>query len=385
MTNDYIDYYDKYKISPVKQNLTDLEKHFYIREMLYQSLGVPATYFKDKNVLEVGPGGGYNSIVTASFEPKYYQLIDANPTGVKEIRELFTTLNLKQNHLFIENCFIEQFQTDKKFDVAICENMLPCLKNNYDILNKIDSLLVKKGVLIMSCADEISIFYDITRRLLANILVQREGVLDFEDKINLFVQAFESHLKTLKGFYKLPYDWCADNLLGKSLYNSSLSVSDVLSFFQSRYKFYQTSPNIIEDEQWYKEIPLDTSSYNERKKVLFEERWHNTFHYQVMSSKRDYEKNLVLRTLCRGYFDLIEQTEDEEYSDESKNNIIKSLQLIRENISGIDTILELSIDEIIDFLIKDDITAKTISNNFSYFKSAFGKGQTFLSLIKQVE
>lgn len=385
MTNDYIEYYDKYKISPVKQNLTNLENHFYIREMLYQSLGTPATYFKDKNVLEVGPGGGYNSIVTASFQPKYYQLIDANPTGIKEIRALFNTLNLQQEHVFIENCFIEQFQTDKKFDIAICENMLPCLKNNYDILNKIDSLLIKKGVLIISCADEISIFYDITRRLLANILVQREKITNFDDKVNLFVEAFESHLKTLKGFYKLPYDWCADNLLGKSLYNSSLSVSDVLLFFKDRYKFYQTSPNIIEDDQWYKEIPLSTNAYNNRKQTLFQERWHNTFHYKIMSQKRDCTKNIELRTLCRAYFDCIEQSEDEGYSVEIKNKILKLLKLIGKNIGDIDDILELSINEIIEFLEKDDITSKSIANNFHYFKSAFGKGQTFLSLIKQLD
>ena len=55
MTNDYIDYYDKYKISPVRQDLSDFDKHVYIRTMLYQALGLPKTAFKGKNVLEVGP------------------------------------------------------------------------------------------------------------------------------------------------------------------------------------------------------------------------------------------------------------------------------------------------------------------------------------------
>ena len=182
MTNDYIDYYNKYKISPVKQNLTDLDKHFYIREMLYQALGVPKSFFKGKNILEVGPGSGYNSIVTATFKPQYYQLVDANETGIKDIKELFKKYNVEENHIAITNCFIEEFITDKKFDIAMCENMLCCIKNNYEILAKINSLLVQEGILIISCADEISTFYDITRRLLANILVQRTGVKEFEDK-----------------------------------------------------------------------------------------------------------------------------------------------------------------------------------------------------------
>ena len=197
MTNDYIDYYDEHKISPVKQDLTDLDKHFYIREMLYQALGVPSSYFRNKNVLEIGPGGGYNSIVTSTFNPRYYQLVDANETGISEIKSLFQKYNLPQDHVNIVNCFAEEFKTDKNFDIAICENMLCCIKNNYDVLNKIDSLLVKDGILIISCADEVSTFYDMVRRLLANILVQREKVDNFEDKVNLFVQAFESHLKTL--------------------------------------------------------------------------------------------------------------------------------------------------------------------------------------------
>ena len=160
MTNDYIDYYDKYKISPVKQDLTDLNKHFYIREMLYQALGVPAILFRDKNVIEIGPGGGYNAIVTSTFKPKHYQLIDANETGVNDIHALFDKYKFEKNHIKIENCFIENFNTALKFDIAICENMLPCIKNNYEVLKKIDSLLVKKGIMILSCSDEISIFYD---------------------------------------------------------------------------------------------------------------------------------------------------------------------------------------------------------------------------------
>ena len=71
MTNDYIDYYEKYKISPVRQDLSDFDKHVYIRTMLYQALGLPKTAFKGKNVLEVGSGGGYNAIVTATFKPAY--------------------------------------------------------------------------------------------------------------------------------------------------------------------------------------------------------------------------------------------------------------------------------------------------------------------------
>lgn len=380
-TNEYIDYYDKYKISPVRQDLSDFDRHVYIRSMLYQALGIPPVFFEGKNVLEVGPGGGYNAIVTSTFKPKYYQLIDANETGAKEIVELFAKHNIDMSNVHLKNCFIEEFQTDKKFNIAICENMLCCLKNNYEILSKIDLLLEKNGVLSISCSDEVSIFYDMTRRLLANILVQREKATDFNDKLDLFEEAFSSHLATLDGFYKILRDWCADNLMGKSLYNSSLAVGDVLDFFGDRYHYYQMTPSLIVDEQWHKEIGTTPREYNNRKKSLYESAWHNIFHYKVTSEIRDSSKNISLRKYCREYFNLIEESE-ENYTQISKNNILNVLNNIKSNMDGIDEQITLSLQEIIDFLTKDEVSVDSIKNNFNYFKSAFGKGQQFLSLIK---
>jgi len=381
VTNDYIEYYHKYKISPVKQDLSDFEKHKYIRKMLYQSLGLPSFAFKDRNVLEVGPGGGYNAIVTATFEPKYYQLVDANETGAKEIIELFKTHNVGSTNVHLENCFIEEFKTDKKFDIVICQNMLCCIKNNYEVLSKIDSLLDKNGVLAISCSDEIGIFYDMTRRLLANILLQRTQTTEFEDKLDIFEKAFAPHLATLDGFYKILRDWCADNLMGKSLYNTSLSVGDVLDFFGDRYNFYQMTPSLIVDEQWHKEIATTPRAYNDRKKSLYESAWHNVFHYKVTKDLRDAKKNIELRKYCREYFNLIEISE-EKYTQDSKKQILDVLNNIKINISEIDEKISLSLQEIITFLEKDEISVDSIKNDFNYFKSAFGKGQQFLSLIK---
>jgi len=384
MTNAYLDYYAKHKISPVKQDISDLDKHFYIRKMLYQSLGVPPEFFKDKDVIEIGPGSGYNSLVTASFNPKHYQLVEANKTGVEDINNLFKKYQLNLNNIDVKNCFIEEFKTNSQFDFAICENMLLGIKNNFEVLGKIDSLVKNGGILILSCSDEISIFYDMTRRLLANILVHKTKVTGFDEKVLLFVEAFESHLRTLKGFNKIPYDWCADNLMGKALYNSSFAISDVLEFLKDRYDFYQMTPNIIVDERWHKEIALKQVEFNNYKKSLFEKTWHNFFHYKVMANEREGHQNIELRKLCRDYFDLIESSE-EEYTVEVKNTIQEKLKSIKENLLEVNPILIKSIDEVISFLDSDNITAQSISNDFKYFKSSFGKGLQYLSLIKHVD
>lgn len=64
--NEYLEYYGKYHISPVNQNIDDLKLHYDRRRKLYRQCGLPVIAFKNANVLEVGPGSGYNTL--AFFE-----------------------------------------------------------------------------------------------------------------------------------------------------------------------------------------------------------------------------------------------------------------------------------------------------------------------------
>ena len=52
----FIDFYDKHKISPVSQDISDLQAHFNRREALYRHLGVVPSFLRGKTVLEFGPG-----------------------------------------------------------------------------------------------------------------------------------------------------------------------------------------------------------------------------------------------------------------------------------------------------------------------------------------
>lgn len=63
MENVFLSYYKEKNISPVKQDISDLQLHCRRREKLYRQLGLPFCLFKDKNILEIGPGSGYNTLV----------------------------------------------------------------------------------------------------------------------------------------------------------------------------------------------------------------------------------------------------------------------------------------------------------------------------------
>src|ERR1700733_6641333 len=84
----FIDYYGANNISPVAQDISDLRKHFDRRDSLYRSLRIPPRYVRGRDVIEFGPGSGYNSIHTLGFGPRRYLLVDGNPRGVKDTQSL---------------------------------------------------------------------------------------------------------------------------------------------------------------------------------------------------------------------------------------------------------------------------------------------------------
>ena len=57
-----LEYYIKENISPVHYKIKNLKKHFEIRNSLYRLLGIIPNFLKGKDILEVAPGSGHNSI-----------------------------------------------------------------------------------------------------------------------------------------------------------------------------------------------------------------------------------------------------------------------------------------------------------------------------------
>lgn len=60
--NDFVSYYGQNQISPVSQDISDLDLHFKRRANLYEMLGIDTALFAGKQILEVGAGSGYNSL-----------------------------------------------------------------------------------------------------------------------------------------------------------------------------------------------------------------------------------------------------------------------------------------------------------------------------------
>ena len=99
-----LQYYINEGISPVHYDLTDIDKHFQIRASLYRLLGIIPSFFKGKDILEVAPGSGHNSIYTSTLLPRTYDLVEPNPMDVKILRIYSKTFQLNtQNQLYFRS------------------------------------------------------------------------------------------------------------------------------------------------------------------------------------------------------------------------------------------------------------------------------------------
>lgn len=374
--NEYVNFYEKNKISPVRQNIDNFAVHVKRRETLYHQLGLLRANFEGKRILEVGPGGGYNALATYSFKPSTYVLVEPNSTGYQELQNNFSTHGFNDNVEFY-NTFLEDFKCKEPFDVVMCEGLIQGLPNREAFLKKLSSLVKEGGVLVITVADEISMFFEILRRYLANELIK--DTKNFEQQIAILVEAFSSHLETLKGMTRRYDDWCAD-LLCDAIYNHTFSVADAINFFQNEYFFYGASPNVFQDFRWYKALPHHPSEYNVYYLEQFNTQRHNFINSAKIYDKRLAEKNMALSLACKEFISMVKSLEKNE-NRYTKEDVVALLKGIASNLEEVDPLLDVSVHEVIKIMQKDNITAHDISQ-LSAMKPLFGRGQTFLSLHK---
>lgn len=378
--SEYLEHYMQHNISPVRQNISNIKKHFFRRTMLYRMLGLLPSSFSNKKVLEVGVGSGHNSIVTAQWRPSRYVLIEPNPTGVSHIKMLFNEHNISVESPKIEivNTTIEDFSSNEKYDIIICEGLIPGMSNKEQILTKLDALLTHNGVLLLTCADEISMFFEIIRCFFAYKLTKH--VQDFNEKILMSVNAFGSHLDTLIGFSRLVEDWCADSLFGYAHFNYNFSLKKCMEFFKNAYYVYHTAPNIFSDYRWYKALPQTPQEFNQYYIEQFDVKKHNLLHYQVITPDRTREENEALLSLCGQTMSIIYEIVKCEAKKEKF--LTDTLELMLRNLVNTDIKIINALREIQEIIKNNEYTVETISSKYKSFISAFGRGQQYISLFK---
>lgn len=376
MQNDYLEFYEKHKVSPVKQDIQNLEAHTNRRLGLLRQLGIHYFCIKGKKILEVGPGGGFNSLAINNLHPKSLTLVEPNTTGYKE---LLSNLQDYRN-IYSYNMTLEEFSSNvkEKYDVVFCEGLIQGLTSKEIFINILKEKVSETGILVITVADEISIFFEIVKKLLSNIFLK--DIKDFEKKIELMKKIFKKDLDSLIYMTRKHEDWCID-LMGDAYYNHTFSISDALKLLEKDFFLLGSSPNIMTDFRWYKSLSNNYEEYNNYFYQNFNKIKHSFLDYRTNISERSTIDNDELSSLCKEFIKIVKTIEKNKI-DFKDTNIVEILKKIKDNVLNIDKLIDDSIDELINLLEKPIITIKDIEE-LKYLPLSFGKGQIFLSFSKK--
>jgi len=273
------------------------ESHFVHRQGLYQRLGILAGNIRGRKVLEFGPGNGVNALFTLSMQPEECVLVDANPTGIKNCTANLSRFYPGENWKIVDS-LIEDFNTDQKFDLVICEGLLPNQVNPSQMARHCGSFVSPGGVYVVTCHDAISLVSETLRCLLGWLLVRNTD--DFSDQVAILAQFFASHLEHLEHVTRPVEDWVIDNVLQTEFWQDSplFTIAEAIDALCEDFAAHGTSPWFLQDWSWYKSVGSVRDHFN---KTMTEGYWanvHNLIDWRVVSKPRSITENRALGSLC---------------------------------------------------------------------------------------
>lgn len=379
MRDSFIEFYGKHNISPVRQDISDLNRHFERRKGLYKHLGIVPMTFEGKSVLEVGPGSGHNSIYTASLNPGIYHLVEGNPTGVEQMQRMFKQYDKWTKNTTIFPMLLQDYKSDMKYDFVICEGMLPGLNNPVDMLLELCKFVKHGGILIITCIDSISASSENLRNMIGQLLTW--DLDNVEQILEVLLPVFSPHLSTLSAMSRRHDDWILDNIINPVGIAETLSIAKAIEVLDDSFEVYCSSPNIFNDWRWYKSVYGENMSFNNTAIRQYWARVHNFVDYRKTFMDRNGESNRKLYDI----FDLlrVKTIELREKHDKSGlNEIISLLENIIEEISLFSNELTAPFKEVVDIIRNSKIDPYAVSQSAN-FKSFFGRGQQYISFIKR--
>ena len=377
MSASHLDFYRAHHISPVRQDISDLERHFERREALFRHLGILPQFIEGRKVLEVGPGSGHNAIYVGSLGPGRYLLVEGNPTGIEHMNDLFARHPTHTGAIDIVHSTIEDWELDTVYDFVFCEGLLSGVSNPEEILGKLGDAVTPGGVLTITCVDHLSHFPETIRRAFADKVIGTEDTLD--QKVAKILPMVEPHLNGLQGMSRRYDDWVIDNLIHPGSIIPLINIPQAISFLDFRFDYYGGSPHFVSDWRWYKSLVGSDRNFNRH---AIDEYWslaHNLMDYRMVADKREPAQNIDLYALCtdgRAALEEYEKAGDGVHM----GSFIGVLDQIVENLKQDMPLAAAGIEEA-SRLLKSPVLDPRDVAEATEFSGLFGRGQQYISLI----
>lgn len=295
-TASHLGFYTAHGISPVRQDISDLGRHFQRRDALYRHLGVLPMMVRGRAVLEVGPGSGHNAVHTAHLSPARYVLVEGNPTGIAHMRTLFAEHPTATSVIEIVESRVEDYRADEPFDLVFCEGLLSGVPNPEEVLASLAAATAPGGVLVTTCVDHLSHFPETIRRLLAQMAIAPNDSL--ETQLAQIMPMMAPHLATLSHASRRVDDWIIDNLIHPGSIIPLINFPETIAVLDGSFQFLGSSPHFVTDWRWYKGIVGEEHDFNGPALEQYWTNAHNLMDHRQLLPPRAIDANQRLYDLC---------------------------------------------------------------------------------------
>lgn len=381
----FLDFYTAHDIIPVHQDLSDLKTHVFRRAYLYRTLGLAPSVFKDASVIEFGPGTGDNAVATSAYGLDKYVLVDGNPPSVRELNKKRESGQIKANTTQVVESDILKYRDDNKYDVVICEGLIPGQNQPKPFLDHIASFAAPGGVVVFTTISYTSQLAEICRRVFRPAIVTEQN--SFARQVEVASNIFRDHLSTFGVSTRPIEDWVQDNILHDWLTSDGqvFSLMDALDVFESRYQFLSSSPRFLVDDRWYKSVGRASDDFN----TLVRQQYH--MFSALLLDYRVRLQSIYGARIDKAWVVTLENLSQQAYAAHLKicrERNYNSLEEFIKPLESIAGILPVEMDAtraaITDFVkgIRQIADGK-LDHQFGEFRSWWGRGQQYASFVRE--
>ena len=379
----HLEFYKQYGISPVNYDLSDFEAHLQRRESLYRGLGLTKLAFNNASILEVAAGTGQNSLYFSSLSPKSITLLEPNPVAIEKIKKSFEKFDNKKVSLTLIEEMLEDYQSNDKYDIVICENWLGMSDHERGLLLKLSKFVENNGALVITVVTPVGIISNLLRRALAAKLYQPDHT--FEVRTMQLCNAFESHLITLPSMTRSTVDWVQDNMINPAYFDLSLSAQMVIDDLGDEFDIFGSNPILSQDWRWFKSMYGIDRKFNQHFLSEYIDNNHNFIDYRFVQDRNCCVTNNKLESVAIKLNELVRNYESKLMQNDSCQ---RELEVLIECITDLIALTKSMPQEVNESLleVREILGEQYISQhsiaNMNHFKFMFGRETLYLSLQK---
>ena len=254
--------------------------------------------------------------------------------------------------------------------MALSEGTVPFQIDPLKFLSKLLKFLNPGGILLFTCADEISVLAESLRRAIVRKLGLQTTNLE-SSAINIS-NFFSLDLDHLVGMTRVRTDWAIDQMIHPWM-GEPLSIASALTELSNKVRFLGSSPKFSSDWRWYKSPGCIDDDTNKQIISDFISKSHNLVDMRIVSAPINNKQNLDLSIFSKNIYDLVRT---DEWNKKSDTILMSSCEKILDLLPEDAPETKISLQSFIKFLVSCNPI------DLAEFRPWWGRGQQYLSLIK---